>query len=72
MSENYGRVIKNVVLGTQNREPAEPPDLPDLPETTLGPAGQNHPSTRAGGQDDVSLNKPPQIKENTIKQKKQA
>ena len=29
-------------------------------ETESGPAAQSHPSTRAGGQDDVSSNKLPQ------------
>ena len=39
---------------------ADPPDLPDLPET--GPAEQNRPYVpRAGGQDDGSLPKLPQI-----------
>ena len=41
------------------------PDLPGLPalpaEVVSASAGRNLPSTRAGGQDDVSLNKLPQI-----------
>ena len=32
------------------------------PETGSGPAAQTHPSTRAGGQDDMSSNKLPQTK----------
>ena len=31
-----------------------PPDLPDLPEVVASLAGRTLPSTRAGGQDDVS------------------
>ncbi len=33
---------------------ADPPDLPDLPETVSSTAARTPPSTRAGGQDDVS------------------
>ena len=39
-------------------ESADPPDPADQVSST---AARNHPSTRAGGQDDVSLNKLPQI-----------
>ena len=34
-----------------------PADLPDLPEVVACPAGRTLPSTRAGGQDDVSYTK---------------
>ena len=41
------------------RKLPELPELAELAETTLGPAGQSLPSTRAGGQDSMSLEQTP-------------
>ena len=35
-------------------DPPDPPDPPDPVEAVAGPAARTPPSTRAGGQDDVS------------------
>ena len=42
-------------------DPADPPDPPDPGKVVAASAPQTLPSTRAGGQDDVSSNKLPQI-----------
>ncbi len=39
----------------------DPPDPPDPADQVSGAAARNHPSTRAGAQDDVSYKKIPQI-----------
>ncbi len=44
---------------------ADPPDPPDPAEVVSRSAARTPPSTRAGGQDDVSLHKLPQTKEFT-------
>ena len=41
-------------------DPADPPDPADLADQVSLSAARSLPSTRAGGQDDVSLNKLPQ------------
>ncbi len=43
-------------------DPVDPADPPDPADQVSGAAARNHPSTRAGGQDDVSSNKLPQKK----------
>ena len=43
-------------------DPADPADPAYLPEVVAASAPQTLPSTRAGGQDDVSSNKLPQMR----------
>ena len=45
---------------TSRNSTPDPADPPDPPETVSASAPQTLPSTRAGGQDDVSSNKLPQ------------
>ena len=55
VSENDGRVLKNG--GPRNSDLAATGSYRQLPATSgsdVDPAAQSHPSTRAGGQDDVS------------------
>ena len=40
-------------------DPADPPDPPDPPDQVSGAAARSLPSTRAGGQDDVSSKQTP-------------
>ncbi len=44
------------MIWNSSADPADPPDPPDL---AAGAAARNHPSTRAGGQDDVSSKQTP-------------
>ena len=52
--EYDARVNKNEVLGVRQRRQAAAAAAPAAAETVSGPAAQSLPSTRAGGQDDVS------------------
>ena len=52
--DNYESVNTNEVLGVRQRRPAATAAAPAAAETVSGPAAQSLPSTRAGGQDDVS------------------
>ena len=52
------RLQRNGRSGTHFPDPPDPADPADQVSAT---AARNHPSTRAGGQDDVSLNKLPQM-----------
>ena len=58
VAESDGRVVKYGRLGILPRRSAA---IPGSRGSGSGSAAQNLPSTRAGGQDDVSLNKLPQI-----------
>ena len=55
-SESEDRFERNPTLG----HAAYPADPPDPPEVVAASAARTLPSTRAGGQDDVSYNKLPQ------------
>ena len=60
MCLNHYACAQNLASGNSPPDPADPADPLYLPET--GPAEQNRPSIpRAGGQDDGSLPKLPQI-----------
>ena len=48
-------------VGAKVYSSADPADPPDPPDQVSLSAARSLPSTRAGGQDDVSLNKLPQI-----------
>ena len=60
-------IIPYVFLMIWNSSPESPeypesPDLPNLPEVVSGAAARDLPSTRAGGQDDVSSKQTPSNK----------
>ena len=61
VAEINERVIENLGLGTLHRIPSDPAAPAHPTEVVAASAPQTLPSTRAGGQDDVSSNKLPQI-----------
>ena len=55
MCQIHETVNKKKLFGTQPPEPGQPAERPESLEVVSASADQTPPSTRAGGQDDVSF-----------------